>query len=39
VNARDRIGRGPWFNFRGEMIADSVAALHRDDNGVTRDTR
>ena len=38
VNARDRIGRGPWFNFRGEMIADSVAALHRDDNGVTRDT-
>jgi hypothetical protein len=38
VNARDRIGKGPWFNFRGEMIADSVATLHRDDNGITRDT-
>ena len=38
VNARDRIGKGPWFNFRGEMIADSVATLHREDNGITRDT-
>ena len=38
VNARDRIGTGPWFNFRGVMIAASVADLHRDDNGVNRDT-
>jgi hypothetical protein len=38
VHARDRIGRGPWFNFGGEMVADSVATLHREDNGITRDT-
>jgi len=38
VNARDRIGKGPWFNFRGEMIADSVAGLHNEDNGITRDS-
>lgn len=28
VNARDRIGAGPWFNHEGVMIAASVAALH-----------
>jgi hypothetical protein len=28
VNARDRIGNGPWFNARGEMVAANVAALH-----------
>jgi hypothetical protein len=28
VNAKDRIGPGPWFNPRGVMIAASVAALH-----------
>jgi len=28
VNARDRIGAGPWFNRKGVMIATSVAALH-----------
>lgn len=28
VNARDRIGKGPWFNVNGTMIAESVAALH-----------
>ena len=38
VNARDRIGMGPWFNFRGVMVAASVADLHREDNGITRDT-
>ena len=27
-DARDRIGSGPWFNFKGDMIAASVAALH-----------
>lgn len=30
VNARDRIGSGPWFNQAGEQIAASVAALHTD---------
>ena len=28
VNARDHIGRGPWRNAKGEVIANSVAELH-----------
>jgi len=28
VNARDRIGAGPWFNRNGVMVASSVANLH-----------
>jgi len=30
VNARDRIGRGPWYNARGVLIANNVDDLHRD---------
>jgi hypothetical protein len=30
VNARDRIGSGPWFNARGQQIAANVAELHGD---------
>ena len=30
VNARDRIGKGPWYNFKGEMIAQDLAHLHGD---------
>lgn len=30
VNARDRIGRGPWYNFDGVMIARDLAHLHGD---------
>jgi hypothetical protein len=30
VNARDRIGSGPWFNSRGQRIGQSVAELHGD---------
>ena len=37
VNARDRIGRGPWVNARGVQIASSLENLH-DDNNLTRDT-
>ncbi len=29
-NARDRIGAGPWENFDGDVVADSVEALHTD---------
>jgi len=32
VNARDRIGKGPWQNFKGEVIATSVDDLHNDNN-------
>src|SRR5205809_5617442 len=28
VNARDRIGNGPWYNARGQMIAMNNAQLH-----------
>lgn len=28
VNARDRIGKGPWQNFKGEVIANNVDELH-----------
>ena len=30
VNARDRIGAGPWYNARGALIANNVADLHGD---------
>jgi hypothetical protein len=30
VNARDRIGNGPWYNARGQIVAQNVAALHGD---------
>jgi hypothetical protein len=30
VNARDRIGSGPWFNARGQRVAQNVAELHGD---------
>src|SRR5216117_1480410 len=30
VNARDRIGNGPWYNQRGQRVAMNVAELHGD---------
>ncbi len=30
VNARDRIGAGPWYNAKGEKIANGLADLHGD---------
>jgi hypothetical protein len=32
INARDRIGTGPWKNFKGEVVAQSVDDLHGDSN-------
>jgi hypothetical protein len=32
VNARDRIGRGPWQNSKGEVVAKDVDDLHGDGN-------
>ncbi len=37
VHARDRIGKGPWFNAKGALIARDVAHLHAD-NGITKAT-
>lgn len=28
VNAKDRIGNGPWYNFKGELIASNLEELH-----------
>jgi hypothetical protein len=38
VNARDRIGSGPWMNAKGVVIAKSVADLHSDAVNLTKDT-
>ena len=32
VNARDRIGRGPWYNYSGVMIARNIDDLHNNAN-------
>jgi hypothetical protein len=33
INARDRIGSGPWYNVKGQLIASTVADLHGDQPG------
>jgi hypothetical protein len=38
VNARDRIGKGPWTNAKGVVIAKSVADLHSDANNLKKET-
>ena len=38
VNARDRIGRGPWQNFKSEVIAQNIDDLHSDNNKLTTAT-
>ena len=38
VNARDRIGPGPWQNARGVVVAQSVDDLHSDTNNLTKET-
>jgi hypothetical protein len=37
VHARDRIGKGPWFNAKGVLIANDVAHLHNGNN-LTKQT-
>ena len=38
VNARDRIGRGPWYNVRGQLVARDVAHLHSDSTRLDKQT-
>jgi hypothetical protein len=38
VNARDRIGAGPWQNAKGAVVAASVDELHSDTSNVTKET-
>jgi len=36
VNAKDRIGKGPWTNAKGVVVAASVADLHSANNKLTK---
>jgi hypothetical protein len=38
VSARDRIGAGPWYNAKGELIAQDIASLHSDGNNLNKNT-
>jgi len=38
VHARDRIGKGPWYNAKGVLIASDVAQLHSANNNVNKQT-
>ena len=38
VNARDRIGKGPWQNAKGVVVAKSVDDLHSDSNNLNKQT-
>jgi hypothetical protein len=38
VNARDRIGKGPWMNAKGVVVAKSVEDLHSKNNNLTKQT-
>jgi hypothetical protein len=37
VDARDRIGKGPWYNAEGRRIAANVDELHRGQNRIVRE--
>jgi hypothetical protein len=36
VNAKDRIGRGPWKNLKGTVVAKDVADLHSANNKLDK---
>ena len=38
VNARDRIGKGPWRNAKGVVVARNVNDLHSDKVNITKET-
>ncbi len=38
VNARDRIGKGPWTNAKGVVVAINVQDLHSDSNKISKQT-
>jgi hypothetical protein len=37
VNAKDRIGKGPWYNAHGELIANNITELHQT-NAIKKTT-
>lgn len=38
INARDRIGKGPWVNVKGVQIAANVDELHADGSKINTET-
>src|SRR6267142_3687712 len=38
VNARDRVGKGPWRNAKGVTVAKSVEDLHSAGNSINKQT-
>jgi hypothetical protein len=36
INARDRIGKGPWRNAKGVVVANNVADLHSSKNKINK---
>ena len=38
VNARDRIGKGPWQNVKAVVVAKSIEDLHSDSNNINKQT-
>jgi hypothetical protein len=38
VNAKDRVGNGPWSNAKGVQIASSVADLHSQNNKINKES-
>ena len=38
VNARDRIGSGPWYNHALVQVASDIANLHGESNGLTKES-
>jgi len=38
INAKDRIGAGPWVNYAGVQVAASVVDLHSDNNNLSKQT-
>ena len=38
VNARDRVGKGPWRNAKGVVVAKNVADLHSEKNNINKET-
>ena len=38
IDARDRIGKGPWHNAKGVLVAQDVADLHSDNNNLGKET-
>ena len=38
VNARDRIGDGPWYNAKGVLVANDLDQLHSESNMLGKET-